>query len=302
MQQLYHDKDGFLSEPPNVASYNIVIDAWTKQVGSGSSTPTSRKRDLDMAHRAHEWMERMKVAGIQPNTITYNTVITAYSRAGQPFGRAQMADDFLEACLSEYDATKDPQMRPTVVTFTAILNAWSKAKGFPEAARKAHRLLLRMEEQYGIRPNAFSYSAVLDAYARSTLPDAADKALCLFHDMRDQRSSRLDIGESQELPAIRCNRIMYNTVINAWANQGNFSKANDLYRELLEKSKVNTSLAPPDEWTYRALWKAIIKSNQIGPQEKLNRMQKLMQLMTDSGLDLSNHMQDDIERIRQQQP
>ncbi|VEU34754.1 unnamed protein product [Pseudo-nitzschia multistriata] len=596
MQRLYHDKDGFLSEPPNVASYNIVIDAWTKRAGSGSSSfraKGKRERPIDAARRAHDWMEQMKLAGIPPNTITYNTVITAFSRAGEPLqseklleemitahqndcrgnltpqtsnfldgkdsgdtddarndvffdetasttttkpdvqsftsvlagwarvgtfeaaeraeellrtmqrpdvgirpnvesfgacihgwarvasgthprgsrehkrhiasgkqqqaeavkraealfhemreehniqpdvysytglvnaygrsGRAETAHKFLEACLGEYDRTKDPRMKPTVVTFTAILNAWSKASRDPLAAERAHQLLRRMKNDYGIQPNAFSYSAVLDAYARSDQPDAADKALRLFRDMRkvsglepnaytctnvlkaiarggrveeaeellselihDERtrarlgahafssvlygwskSKRTDApiraeallirmqelhrnrlideppnaiccnsvlacwarsglpgaaqraedllrsiseeqeckkkdpdgDDSQDFPTIRPNRIMYNTVINAWANEGNAARANNLYEEFLERSKSEAGLAPPDEWTYRALWKATIKTSQVPSEEKLHQLKSLMRSMADSGFRPSDKMETDLQDI-----
>jgi pentatricopeptide repeat protein len=620
MQKLYDEPSGFLSHPPNVISYNLVIDAWTKRAGHESTSFRSSKRKekaIDAARRAHGWFEQMKNSGIPPNTITYNTVITAYSRAGFPqesekllqemisiyqnnqhsnsngsgngngnndpsptshnyqessdvgffdkyaimtttkpdvqsftsvlagwarvgtleaaeradellrvmqlpevdiepnvesygscihcwarvadgtnargsnakshqgkkstrdqrehavkraealfremredcnispnvyaytgllnvygrSGRSRKAHAFLEACLDEYDRTGDPRMKPTVVTFTAILNAWSKGSNAPEAPEKAHELLHRMKDEYGIEPNAFSYSSVLDCYSRSDRPDAATKALCLFRDMREvaglepnvytcsnvlkamarggkveeaealllalvhDKDVRAKLGphafssvlygwsklkqrdaperaeallvEMQELyrrkmidgppnsvcwnnvlacwahsdlpgaaqraddvlkwirqqqqeleenqssyavgtntstrhkqpqigggardnSSVRCNIIMYNTVMNAWANNGNFAKANELYLELLEQHILDASISPPDEWTYRALWKSIVKTNQMGAEEKLNQFQMVVQSMADVGLEPNKNMNTDLERFRHQ--
>jgi pentatricopeptide repeat protein len=607
MQKLYHEPTGFLSQPPNAFSYNIVIDTWTKRASiessSGSFRSGGKRKDdkaIDAAKRAHGLFEQMKNAGIAPNTIAYNTVITAYSRAGLPqesekllqemiaiyqnqqdgggggggsndpsltshrspdnhdsgnlgkytsmtttkpdvqsftsilagwarvgtleaaeraeellrlmqrpevniepnvetygscihcwarvvggthargrasrgqreravsraealfremkeeqnispdvysytsllnvygrSGRSRKAHAFLEDCLREYDRTTDPRMKPTVVTFTAILNAWSKATNAPEASERAHELLHRMKDEYGIEPNAFSYSSVLDAYSRSDRPDAATKALSLFRDMRAvgglepnsytcsnvlkamargrmveeaedlllelvhdegvrdklgphaisavlygwSKSKRQDAPERaeqlvmkmQELyrkkmidgppnsvcwnnvlacwahsdlpgaaqraddmlrriqqqqkeerdletkesrkghrqrprgggagrdnPSTGSNRIMYNTVMNAWANNGNFEKANDLYRELLEQHQTDPNLSPPDEYTYRALWKSIVKDNQMGREEKLNRLETVVQTMTDVGLKPNKNMDTDLERFRSQ--
>jgi len=433
---------------PNVESFGSCIHCWaraaavTRTHARGNrnrhrAETNSCDRQTTAVRRAEALFYEMREDHkIPPDVYAYTGLINAYGRSG----RAEIAHEFLEACLNEYDRTKDPQMKPTVVTFTAILNAWSKATGVPGAAEKAHRLLHRMKDDYGIRPNAFSYSAVLDAYARSNRPDAADKALRLFHDMREvaglepnaytctnvlkamarggrveeaeellfelirdkrmvvklgahafssvlygwsktkrrdapdraeellirmqelyrnqmidgppnaiccnnvlaswahselpgaaqraddllrrinkqqefrekdlvpsdencrkERSLRRVIGETMELPTIRCNRIMYNTVMNAWANEGNLTRTNDLYTEFLEKSKVDTNLAPPDEWTYRALWKVIIKTNQIGVEEKLYRLEMVMQSMADSGHQPSNKMEADLEEIRQNQ-
>lgn len=628
MQKLCDDPSGFLSEPPNVISYNLVIDAWTKRAGYHESISfrSSKRKEtaIDAARRAHGWFEQMKNAGIPPNTITYNTVITAYSRAGFPqesekllqemiseyqnnqhssgngnannnlsptshhsqessdvglfdnkyalmtttkpdvrsftsvlagwarvgtleaaeradellrvmqlpevdiepnvetygscihcwarvadgssnnargssknnkshqgrkqfsrdqrehavkraealfremrearnispnvhaytgllnvygrSGRSRKAHAFLEACLDEYDRTGDLRMKPTVVTFTAILNAWSKGSNAPEAPEKAHELLHRMKDEYGIEPNAFSYSSVLDCYSRSNHPDAATKALCLFRDMREvaglepnvytcsnvlkamarggmveeaealllalvhdkgvraklgphafssvlygwskakqrdaperaeallvemqelyrrkmingppnsvcwnnvlacwahsdlpgaaqraddllkrirqqqlQQQNELEENQSpsavgtntssthhkqprrggaQDNASVRCNLIMYNTVMNAWANNGNFEKANELYLELLEQHRLDASLSPPDEWTYRALWKTIVKTNQMGAEEKLRRFQTVVQSMADVGLEPNKNMKTDLERFRRNQ-
>jgi pentatricopeptide repeat protein len=599
MQKLYHEKnqngDGsrLLEEPPNVHSYNIVIDLWTKRAadssGSGGSKINKKKEKdamINAAQRAHDWLEQMKnVDGVYPNTITYNTVITAYSRAGYPqrseellnemitntqdnnydtqnqllqqhqgsnnsmsttvttkpdvqsftsilagwarigtieaaeradellqmmqrpeiniepnvetygscihcwarvaagtetksnsnsnynynnnnnnqekavkraeelfhemrvdrniqpnvfsytgllnaYGRsgcAVKAHEFLEACLHEYDTTGNPRMKPTAVTFTAILNAWSKvAASIPDAADKAHSLLRRMKEEYGIEPNAFSYSTVLDAYARSNRPDATDKAHRLFRDMREvvglepnaytctnvlkalARGGRVEVAEellielindervtaklgphafscvlhgwskskrrdaaeraedllirmqnfyrqkkvfeppnamcynnvltcwahsnvpgaaeradlllrtiiqqqeqqqqlqapgkniSQDRYSIRCNQIMYNTVMNAWANQGNLSRVNELYTELVEKSRLDRNLNP-DEWTYRAVWKAILKTNQVGMEERHQHLQMVLQSMNNIGIQPTTKMKLDLQQLQRHQ-
>ena len=85
--------------------------------------------------------------------------------------------------------------------------------------------------------------------------------------------------------------------MNAWANNGNFDKANDLYHELLEQHALDASRSPPDDWTYRALWKAIIKTNEMGAKEKLRRMQEVMRSMTDAGLNPNKNMKADLERF-----
>lgn len=91
---------------------------------------------------------------------------------------------------------------------------------------------------------------------------------------------------------------MYNTVMNAWANNGNFDRANDLYHELLEQHRLDARRSPPDDWTYRALWKAIIKSNKMEGEEKLRRMQDVMGLMADAGLKPNKNMKADLERFK----
>jgi pentatricopeptide repeat protein len=419
---------------PNVETYGSCIHCWAR-VAAGTATMSPRNsnnnnnynnnnnRNQEKAvKRAEELFHEMRVdRKIQPNVFSYTGLLNAYGRSG----RAEKAHEFLEACLHEYDTTGNPRMKPTAVTFTAILNAWSKvATSIPDAADKAHSLLRRMKEEYGIEPNAFSYSTVLDAYARSNRPDATDKAHLLFHDMREvvglepnaytctnvlkalARGGRVEVAEEllielindervtvklgphafscvlhgwskskrrdaaeraedllirmqnfyrqkkvfeppnamcynnvltcwahsnvpgaaeradlllrtiiqqqeqqqeqlqapgknnpQDRYSIRCNRIMYNTVMNAWANHGNLSRVNELYTELVEKSRLDRSLNP-DEWTYRAVWKAILKTNQVGMEERHQRLQMVLQSMNDIGIQPTTKMKLDLQQLQ----
>jgi len=459
---------------PNVDTYGSCIHCWAR-VAAGrrnnlhdsnsnsnhhhhhhhkdSSSSSSTKNQEKAVQRAEELFHEMRVhRNIQPDVFAYTGVLNAYGRSG----RVEKAASFLEACLQEYDTTKNPRMKPTAVTFTAILNALSKvAMTIPDAATKAHLLLHRMKDEYGIEPNVFSYSAVLDAYARSKRPDAADKALRLFRDMRgggggddgsaaaagdvdvnvglepnaytctnvlkalarggrveeaeelltelvhDQRitiklgprafssvlhgwskSKRRDAAERAEdllirmqnlyrqqkiegppnticynsvlacwahsnVPGaaeradlllctidqqqqqqqqqqqdnvssdrkggtsshyqqdrhhqmVRCNRIMYNTVMNAWANEGNIVRVNELYQGLVTKSRVDRTFIP-DEWTYRAVWKAIWNSNQIRTEEKYQRLQRVLAAMHNSGISPTTNMKLGLRQLRQHQ-
>ena len=88
--------------------------------------------------------------------------------------------------------------------------------------------------------------------------------------------------------------------MNAWANSGNFAKANDLYLELLEQHQLDERCSPPDDWTYRALWKSIVKSRHMTVEEKLSNLQTLVQSITEAGFKLNKNMKTDLERFTNQ--
>ena len=178
--------------------------------------------------RAEELFREMKEdRNIAPDVFAYTGLLSAYGRSG----RAEEAHKFLEECLYEYDQKKDPQMKPTAVTFTAILNAWSKAENVPDAAEKAHAMLHRMKDDYGIDPNVFSYSAVLDAYARSGHPDSADKAHELFCNMRS-------------VAGLEPNAYTCTNVLKALAKGGQVDKAEELLISLINCESVTAKLGP----------------------------------------------------------
>ena len=53
--------------------------------------------------------------GIQPEVRTYNTIITAYNKAGQP-----------EAALRIYQQMGAAGVKPSATTYTALISAYGK--------------------------------------------------------------------------------------------------------------------------------------------------------------------------------
>ena len=92
---------------------------------------------------------------------------------------------------------------------------------------------------------------------------------------------------------------MYNTVMNAWANAGNVARVYELYEELVEKGQLDRDFLP-DIWTYKAVWKSVINSNNVQREERHHRLQALVKSMHDSRIQLSRDMKTDIHQIRRQ--
>ena len=97
--------------------------------------------------RAHELLDALQAANLQPPTRAYNQVISAYARGGQ-----------WESALKLLDTTP-PSMR-TVVSYNAALSACSSAR--PARWSEALDLLSRMEAD-GPTPDVVSYSTAAAA-------------------------------------------------------------------------------------------------------------------------------------------
>jgi len=277
---------------PNVFSYSAVLDAYAR-----SANPDAAEKAVGL------FRDMREVAGLEPNAYTCANVLKAVSRGG----RVEEAENLLNELIRDREVT----VKLGAHAFSSVLYGWSKSKR-RDAPERAESLLIRMQELYRNKmidspPNAICYNNVLACWAHSELPGAAQRADDLLRRINQQqelcdtdRQQPSQRGVQQELPAVRCNRIMYNTVMNAWANTGNLSKTNDLYTELLEKCRSDSGLAPPDEWTYRALWKSIVKTNEIGAGEKLDRLRVLIQTMADRDIQPNGNMEKDLERIQHQ--
>jgi pentatricopeptide repeat protein len=92
-----------------------------------------------------------------------------------------------------------------VISYNTVLLAMTRS-GLPHAGEQAERLLRQMTMMTTVvRPNARTYTTVMDAWSRS---HNAPRALALLHKMEEVHETTGDVS-------LRPNCISYSTVINA---------------------------------------------------------------------------------------
>jgi hypothetical protein len=194
------------------------------------------------------------------------------------------------------------------------LNGWSKSQS-PDAAERAEALLMRMQHLYRTKqisdpPNLFCYNSVLNCWTRAAAASdgsdpsvdrsAAQRAEDLMRGMMQRRaaseSDRHRPSTKKSNSSLQPNRISWNTVMNAWANEGNWMKVQSLFQELqgyASGSAVNYDdddddpfSLTPDSYTYRTLWKAIQNTNDMTEEQKRHTMTMLAEEMTKLGMDV----------------
>jgi hypothetical protein len=70
--------------------------------------------------------------------------------------------------IHQSDPIKNADLRPNTYVFNTVINAWAKSKQ-PDAASKAEEMLIAMGQLHacgipGLKPDAFTYTAVIDAW------------------------------------------------------------------------------------------------------------------------------------------
>ena len=120
--------------------------------------------------------------------------------------------------LSALDKVKrgddDTDVFPNVVSFSTVLNCWSRSY-LAEAPERAWKLMELLEQRYQetqdevLRPNKFAYGALVNTLARSRDPDAALKAEAILHKMEKL------CGEGDE--GCCPDEYIVNKCINAWS-------------------------------------------------------------------------------------
>ena len=111
-----------------------------------------KRQNLDRARRV---LESMRAAGIETTVVTYNTLIDACVKNGEP----------TEAAMGVLSALVAAGHRPDVVTYTTLLKHFGK-EGDVAAARW---LMGEMRSVPGMTPDATAINCLVDALCRRGL-------------------------------------------------------------------------------------------------------------------------------------
>jgi pentatricopeptide repeat protein len=214
---------------PDVYSYTTTIQCWAKCSSINSKESNRPRSDTDSSSsssfKAQEILNRMIERGLQPNKLTYTSLMNALARARQP--------ERAEGVLRQMTISSNYQ--PDTVAYSSIIDAWAKisSKDKPEAASKAMQILETMKKKasLGMGPTATTYTSVLTALAKSGTRDACDQALNLLQDMETEYAALHAVAPGDSAAngddkwSMRPTNIHYNCVLNAYARSSRSDKA-----------------------------------------------------------------------------
>jgi pentatricopeptide repeat protein len=225
MEDLY--EAGELDSKPTVISYSTVLDCFAKS------------KDRDAGERAEAILRQMAGNGVQPNTISYNSTINAYAKAG----KVEHAESLLKEMYESY-VQGNQVVQPTAQSYSIVLAAWSKSRSV-DAGERGERILHLMKElaqsgELDRAPDIVSYNSVLDCWAKSSSREAPEKAQSFLKQMRDD--------------GVDLDTYSYNIVLNILSRSGQPHKA-----EALMEGMQATGVSP-DITTFNTLLAAWSRS------------------------------------------
>ncbi len=200
---------------PNTHSFTSVINAYAK-----SNLPDADERAEAMLLR----MQNLYEAGIitaRPSVRTFTAVIDALAKGCGSSGKKQQqsnttnsskATSILRHMQELHDSgTYDEPVKPTTITYNAMINVYSHCNDAPAAESILQRLQQLYEQgDTEVRPDVCSFHSVMHAYAKEGTERGAAKAEAIYRQL--QRWSR----ESNALD-LRHNIITANIAIDCWA-------------------------------------------------------------------------------------
>jgi hypothetical protein len=223
---------------PDTWSFNIVISAWSK------SGATERAEGLLLQLRNYHGVSG-GFEKTRPNTYTYNCLIACYGRSTlrDKAQRAHMVLDRMKTMVEKGSG-------PDVVTYNSVMNAYAKSRvsNSPQKVEELLRELVEVYETTGdsqLRPNSRSFNVCVDAWAKSNLPNSAERILdwieCMQKSVANGRNS------------IRPNKWTYNAYLQALGKSGksNIGQTAEDVLEQMEKLVAKGGIQlKPDVYIY----------------------------------------------------
>jgi pentatricopeptide repeat protein len=322
----------FRGVEPNAISYNTVINSYAKAGqaekaetlfremsqaytnGHRGLRPTSqsysallvslsqsRSREAgERGERILRLMETLAKSGdleSTPHLISYNCVLDCWAKTNRP-GAAKRALEFLHKMAQN-------GVHPDVYSYNIVLHALAQ-QGQPQ---EAHQLMNRMLG-LGVIPDVTTYNTLLSAWSKSKLPEAPQRAIKLFAQMKQQPSVMLDLvtfntvlncygktgnpERAEQLlgdlcrgiyPSVHPDRTSFNTVIAAWS-RSRHPDAGQRAEQVLNKMQELGGAVRPDTISYNSVLHAWSKSCSSGVAERCAGIIQMMRDLYEAG-DLS---------------
>mmetsp|Transcript_5755 Transcript_5755/g.11520 ORF Transcript_5755/g.11520 Transcript_5755/m.11520 type:complete len:1102 (+) Transcript_5755:87-3392(+) len=294
---------GDFSVKPDKTTFNTVISAWarSKTHSSGdkaagvihlmqkmadegdesvrpdrisltsvmNSLISSAKRSRNAPLQAEDIIQRMeqsKDSHLQPDTVTYTSLIKCWGQKGG-LKAAERAEKIIDTLHKRYDDGYI-ECKPDSYAYNVALDTIAKS-GVGDAAERAEAVLNRMKNLFNsgktdLAPTTESFATVMNALARSGNPESGVKAEELLQTMHNL--------QNEGISNVEPNTIAYTTCIMAWRNSGHKDagkRASFLLKKMEEYYDEGLHDLRPNVITYTNVMEAWISSGQHDSFERV---------------------------------
>lgn len=201
---------------PDLDSYNIVVDAWSKS------------RVTEAPDAAERLLRRMLDDGtaVEPDTNTYNLLIDAWANSKRENSLEKVMQIYKHMCNLNQQGKK---ITPNIRTINAVLNAHAKkVSQYTSQSSKEGYDLARVcaDAAYGIlqdakkryeesgsaedMPDVMTYTSVMDVYSRCGTYGACQRAESLLGELKG-------LYATTKNQRYKLNFRTYTTVVTAWS-------------------------------------------------------------------------------------
>lgn len=162
----------------SIVPFNACLNVWAQ-----SFTPESPHRAEDLLHRMLD-PELQSITQVQPNTVSFNTCMQAWSKACkfEDSASPEKAEELLNLLVKLADETTDGknwELRPDARSYVTVMNAYASSKRADSVGQTRRLLMDLIQEGRGKyfdsggkdRINAHPFTIVLKAAANAKTSD-----------------------------------------------------------------------------------------------------------------------------------
>jgi hypothetical protein len=250
---------------PDKTTFLCMIDAYAK-----AGLADSAERCDHLLQRMSHLREVFQFRGLEPDRALYNCVLNALAKSCQP-----SAVEKAEEILTMMQTSPDESLRPDIVTYATVIDCHTKCGD--DASARAEELIRFVEGSYRsgdelLKPNAVFYSAILQAWAKTSTVTGATKA----EELLRRNMGLYEKGYDYAKP----HAIMYNAVMDAIARTGepgSGARAEELLDEMEGLYQAGYEEMKPTRRSFNAVILAYREHADGGrkPEELLRRMEEL---------------------------
>jgi len=303
LENLYQSSGGDPKLRPGPKHFGAVIDAYSR-ADDRESTAEHAEKFLDKS-------EDLFLHSTNPNdvlsNIVYNLVIDAWSRRiGHKSG--ERGNEVLRRMIKNYKQTKNPSLRPDVISYTGVMKAYVT---HPDGGKEALQILDEMKEQFksgnvNAKPDFKAYAVAIDACVRNGLSIEAERLLDELDDSAKNQTIfntvmngyRIE-GRGQEAETVlkrmieladrgyrRCspNSVSFGVCMEAWGRSKSRLKVHackELLKQCVSRYQSGDSTCKPNLLHFHALAGAITS---IGSQDRVSDVLSLFEKMEEQGI------------------
>ena len=228
-------------------------------------------------------LERMQKTGnvdVEPDTLSFNIVIHAWSRRREPFA-ANRAEAILARMQELYEAgNTDVKPTPFVSILPYLLGQKVGIRLQRSKPRRSFSACKSFTKQAipDVKPDTISFNAVLSAWANSRDPSAAKRTEAILEYMQEL----YDAGNVDVKP----NTICFNSAISAWAKTGDpaaVKRAEAILQRMQELYEAGNTDVKPDTISLNAVLSVWANSRDPSAAKRAEAILARMQELYDAG-------------------
>ncbi|XP_024006994.1 pentatricopeptide repeat-containing protein At5g25630 [Eutrema salsugineum] len=202
---------------PNIRTFNVLVQAWCK------------KKKVEEAWKV---VRKMEECGVEPDTVTYNTIATCYVQKGET-ERAER--EVVEKMVMKEKA------KPNGRTCGIVVGGYCREG----RVRDGLRFVRRMKEMR-VEANLVVFNSLIKGFVEIMDRDGIHEVLALMKECK-----------------VKADVITYSTVMNAWSSAGYMEKAAQVFEEMVKAG------VKPDAHAYSILAKGYVRAKEPKKAEEL---------------------------------